>query len=115
MTDPRDLREAGNDLLRALAATFPPEFDVREDRMFNGRGLRTGDAFFAFVGSAGRLVVKLPAADVQQLVADGEASPVTMGKRTMREWVSFPLPDDDATSLWRVRLEAARSFVANGR
>jgi hypothetical protein len=37
----------------------------------------------------GRLVVKLPAKRCDELVATRGAEPLRMGKRTMREWVSF--------------------------
>lgn len=36
----------------------------------------------------GRLVVKLPAARCQELIASG-AEPLSMGRRTMREWVTL--------------------------
>lgn len=106
-----DARDTGDDLLRALAATFPTELGVSASRMFSGQGLKTGDKFFAFVNSIGRLVVKLPEQDVQKLVESGDAAAVTMGKRTMREWASLSQPQDGDPSRWRDALEAARVFV----
>jgi TfoX/Sxy family transcriptional regulator of competence genes len=113
MTDPPSARDAGNDLLHALGAAFPAELGVSSDRMFNGRGLKTRGRFFAFVNSAGRLAVKLSEEDVQKLVRDGDAAPVTMGKRTMREWVSLPQPHADDHSSWWRALEAARMFAVS--
>ena len=60
MKQSADNRDTATELMRSIAATFPAELGVTEARMFNGRGLKTGDRFFAFVSSAGRLVVKLP-------------------------------------------------------
>lgn len=45
---------------------------------------------FAFTGSKGRLVMKLPQDRIHQLLAVGEVAPLVMGKRTMREWVVAP-------------------------
>lgn len=111
MTVPLDARESGNDLLHALAATFPSDLGVKPGRMFNGQGLRVDGLFFAFVSSTGRLVVKLSEASVGRLVAEGEAEPVTMGTRTMREWASLPQPQDGDLDRWRGALHDARAFV----
>ena len=111
MTNSLDAQDAGNDLLHALVGVFPAELGVSAGRMFNGQGLKAGGKFFAFVSSTGRLVVKLPEREVQKLVEEGDAAPVTMGKRTMREWVSLPHPRDGDPACWRGALEAARTFV----
>jgi TfoX/Sxy family transcriptional regulator of competence genes len=105
-------REAGAALLVSLASQFPREAGVTSGRMFNGIGLRVGQKFFGVVTSEGRLMVKLAAGDVDRLAASGHGDRVTMGTRTMREWVSVAQPtDDDPTSWWTV-LVAARDFVA---
>ena len=111
MTNSLDARDAGNDLLHALAGVFPAELRVSAGRMFNGQGLRAGGKFFAFVSSTGRLVVKLPEWEVQKLVENGDAVVVTMGKRTMREWASLPQPQNGNPACWRAAVEAARIFV----
>jgi hypothetical protein len=46
---------------------------------------------FAFQAQDG-LVLKLPAARVQELVRKREARAVVMGKRAMKEWVVVGLP-----------------------
>jgi TfoX/Sxy family transcriptional regulator of competence genes len=109
MTGSPEARASGNELLHTLAARFPSEAAVTVDRMFSGRGLKADGRFFAFVNSVGDLVVKLAEQDVGRRVADGTGFPVTMGRRTMREWVSVPQPTDGDPARW---LEAARAAYA---
>ncbi len=87
-------RERGESLLDQIAEHFIDVAGVRAGRMFNGRGLSVDDSIFVFIDREGRLVAKLPEADARSRVAAGEAQPVTMGTRTMREWVSFAQPLD---------------------
>jgi hypothetical protein len=105
-------RELGEELLEAVGAGFPPGAGVSQGRMFNGQGLKVGGKFFAFISHTGRLVVKLPPREVRRLIDDRAAEPVTMGKRTMREWVSLPRPADGEPTAWRDIAEMARAFVA---
>ncbi|MCQ1950421.1 hypothetical protein NNX28_10805 [Arthrobacter sp. zg-Y859] len=84
--------------------------------MFRSPGLRTGSKIVAFLGSGDYLIVKLPKARAQELIAAGAAGPVTMGKRTMREWVEVPAAADPGatalqwTALTREALEYVRSL-----
>ncbi len=81
--------------------------------MFNGEGAKVEGSFFAFVGRTGRLIVKLPADEVRRLIDVDGAEPVTIGKRTMREWVALPQQNDERTtreSRWTALL-AAYDFV----
>ncbi|MCQ1956423.1 hypothetical protein NNX39_07920 [Arthrobacter sp. zg-Y826] len=84
--------------------------------MFRSPGLRTGSKIVAFLGSGDYLIVKLPEARAQELIAAGTAGPVTMGKRTMREWVEVPSAADPGatalqwTALTREALEYVRSL-----
>ncbi len=112
MTDGRDAVAAGrdlmHDLLRGFGAGRPHEFG----RMFNGEGVKVDGSFFAFVGR-GRLIAKLPADEVRRLIDVDGAEPVTMGKRTMREWVGLPQQDDERATResWRAALLGAYDFV----
>jgi hypothetical protein len=75
-------------------------------------GLRRGDKFFAFVGRAGDLVVKLPEAQAAGLVAGGEATAVKAGRNPTREWVSVPLGADGDTTRWQQLMGDAYQYAA---
>jgi TfoX/Sxy family transcriptional regulator of competence genes len=82
--------------------------DVARGKIMHSFGLGVGGKFFAFVRQD-RLVLKLPAARVSELVASGEGEPFDAGKgRPMREWVSVK-PADEASCA--VYLREARDFV----
>jgi len=82
-------RAAGEALLDQIAGDFLDLPGVELGRMFNGRGLSVDGSIFVFVNRHGRLVAKLPEPVARHLVGTGGAEAVTMGTRTMREWVSF--------------------------
>lgn len=84
--------------------------DVERARLFNSDGLRarTSGKFFAAV-SHERLLVKLPAARVAELVAAGAGQPFHSGSRLMREWVLLEPADEAACAAF---LDEARGFVA---
>jgi len=72
--------------------------------------LRTDGAFFAsFDTRTGRLLVKLPAAMVQTMVAAGAAEPFAPAGRTFREWAAIPPSRLDD---WTDILTAALDYVA---
>ncbi|NUR86272.1 MAG: MmcQ/YjbR family DNA-binding protein [Nonomuraea sp.] len=99
------------DLLAELAADFGEE--VVFGTMFRSPGLRVGGKIFAFLGSGGVLIVKLPRERALALVSSGGAAMVTMGKRTMREWVSVPAGEDEEETLaaWRGLVHEAHDYV----
>ena len=79
-----------------------------EGWMLHSPGLRTGGRFYGFA-SAEALVVKLPAARVAELVADGRGGPCSPRPgHPMREWVVIPTPDEQACVSY---LLEARAFV----
>jgi len=80
---------------------------VERARMFNSLGLRTGGRFFAAV-SRDRLLVKLPAPRVAELVATGAGEPFHSGGRLMREWVLLDPADGTACGAY---VTEARGFV----
>lgn len=77
-------------LLHEIAAALEHDAPISIGTMFRSPGLRTGDRIVAFLGHDDRLIVKLPRARAEALVREGAAEPVTMGARTMREWVGVP-------------------------
>ncbi|GAA4053662.1 hypothetical protein [Nonomuraea soli] len=101
-------------LLEEIAADFSTEPDVVLGTMFRNPGLRTGDKIFAFLGHGGELIVKLPKEEVGRHLDAGTAERVTVGKRTMREWVALPAQESDTATLtlWRSAARDAHDYVA---
>jgi TfoX/Sxy family transcriptional regulator of competence genes len=111
MTDRPDA--LNRDLFDQIAGDFDGAPDVAMGTMFRSPGLRVGGKVFAFLGSRGQLIVKLPRARAHDLVNAGTAEQVVMGKRTMREWIAFPArPERTATiALWRDAAHQAHHHV----
>ena len=84
---------------------------VTMGRMFASEGLAVHGKIFAFVGRDGRLILKLPLARADELKGEGATESVTLGGRTMREWVGVPLPDPQPGS-WGRLMEQAHLYVA---
>ena len=82
------------ELLEDIAAELQADGPVTVGTMFRSPALRTGRKIVAFLGhpegSGDTLIVKLPRERAEDLVAAGAAEPVTMGGRTMREWIRIP-------------------------
>lgn len=87
---------------------------VRAGTMLHSPAVAVDGKYFAFVGMQDRLVVKVPAARVAALIADGVGEPLEMRGSAMREWVAVPLEPDDAerVALWRSLVDEAHAFVA---
>ena len=82
--------------------------------MFRSPGLRVAGKIFAFLGRGDRLIVKVPRQRAEAAVASGAAEPVTMGQRTMKEWVAFPAVATDASAteqLWLSVADEAYRYV----
>ena len=101
------------DLLEDIASGFDDDPEVTIGTMFRSPGLRVGGEIFAFLGTDGELIVKLPSARAVQLVEDGTADRIVMGKRTMREWVELSAATDDASTLalWMDLAKEAHHYV----
>lgn len=89
----------------AVVAALAHEGDVTTSRMFGSDGLKAGGKVFA-MSVKGRLVVKLVAERVAELVASGVAVPFDPGHgRVMREWAAVAdRPDVDWLELSREAL-----------
>jgi hypothetical protein len=79
-------------------------------RMLHAVGLKAAGRFYAFT-TRGELVVKLPAARVNELIATGVGRPCDPGKgRPMRQWVRLTPADEMACTAYVVE---ARNFVTS--
>jgi hypothetical protein len=70
-------------------AAIAREYAARRARggdKFGDRGLKVGGKIFAMV-TREQLVVKLPRARVDELIAAGQGEPFTSGGRVMKEWL----------------------------
>lgn len=101
------------DILHAVAEQLGTNDGVEIGTMFRSPGLRTGTKISAFLGASDHLIVKLPRERVIGLVEDEQAEPVTMGTRTMREWVAIhPGADHESTlATWTALAREALHFV----
>ena len=119
MTDRhRPSSEASLALLDTLALRFSADPLVEHGTMFRSPGMKVGGKVFAFLGSADRLIVKIPRHRAEGAVAAGEAEPVTMGTRTMKEWVAYPaVPDDprETEQRWSRAVDEAYAYVKSLR
>jgi TfoX/Sxy family transcriptional regulator of competence genes len=101
-------------LFADLAEQFAGEQGVElpgegSPRRFGSDALTVNGSIFAML-TRGELVVKLPAARVAELVANGGGVPFTAGKgRAMREWV---VVTGDDPQEWRELACEALRFVA---
>ena len=86
-----------------------PETDI--GRMFGTEGLRVRGKVYAFLTSHGVLVVKLPSARIDELVADGAAERMRMRGNPLREWADLDVRR--GTAGWGDIIREARSFVAS--
>jgi hypothetical protein len=83
---------------------------VVESTIMNGRCLRVGAEFLALVDFKGSgLVVKLPRARVEELIASGVGRPFAPAGRVFKEWLSVPEPN---RRRWRALLREGVAFVA---
>lgn len=111
MTNRREARN--HDLLERIAEDFDGDPDVDVGTMFRSPGLRVGGKVFAFLSHEGELIVKLPRDRATELVDEGTAEKVVMGKRTMREWIAIPARTDRVATLalWREAAREAHRYV----
>ncbi|NMD97661.1 hypothetical protein HF877_20025 [Rhodococcus sp. BL-253-APC-6A1W] len=101
--------------LDEIAVEYRSDPAVEMGTMFRSPGLRVGGRIFAFLGGDQRLIVKLPRSRALEAVDTGTAHHVTMGSRTMKEWVAFPLDGNDLAGTldtWRHAAREAHNFVA---
>jgi hypothetical protein len=65
---------------------------------FGHASFQTDDGkVFCFVNRDGNLAMKLPAAMIASLLENGDATPLRMGPRTLREWIVIGEPESPET------------------
>jgi TfoX/Sxy family transcriptional regulator of competence genes len=95
------------DMLADGAATYGNQNGPK--RAFGSTSLKTGGKIFAMLVKD-RLVVKLPATRVEQLVADGIGERFDPGHgRIQKEWLSVHGSDPET---WRTLAHESEAFVA---
>ena len=101
----------GKELFWSLATELMvSDSRVEEGTIMGGRCLRVSGEFLALVDHRNSgLVVKLPRARVDELIAAGTGQPFAPAGKVFREWVSVPEPD---RRLWRNLLGEGIAFVA---
>ncbi|WP_127792638.1 hypothetical protein [Agromyces sp. LHK192] len=99
-----DERAHGRDLLRDAATELLDRPDVESGRFFGSDGLGVRGKLFAFVGTDGELVLKLPSARIDELALEH----MVMRGRPMREWAVVP---QTRSADWRDLTIEAHAFV----
>jgi hypothetical protein len=84
--------------------------DTEEGTIMSSKCLRVNGEFVAMVVQSGQMVAKLPAARVQELVADGVGEPFAPAKKVFKEWVALVTHDED---LWQSVLDESHSWVGD--
>ena len=101
--------ERGDARLATLAEPYLARPDVDWGRMFSAVGLRVRGKTFALVNHVGQLMVKIPEARADELVAAGTLRRIVMRGREMREWVELDYDAGDAA--WADLLEEAHAYL----
>lgn len=103
-------RRASQGHFETLAQDYRDTDDVSRSMMFGSCGLRVHGKFFAFVGGAGELIIKLPAVRASELVTSGVATPVRIGRHATREWVAV-VAEEPHRGHWAALIAAAHEYV----
>lgn len=102
--------ERDEDRFWDAAALLLEQDDVSRSTMMGLPCLRVQGKFFAaFDRASGDLLIKVPAARVNQLIAAGEGGAVAPTGRRFREWAAIP---PEAVDDWPAYLREAHAFVA---
>jgi TfoX/Sxy family transcriptional regulator of competence genes len=103
---------AAEQLFESVAEPLLASSRVTQSRMFGSTGLRVSGKVFAMVVK-GKLVVKLPEARVDALVASRKGRRFDSGHgHPAKEWVAVA---SASKVLWRQLVAEARQFVASVR
>ncbi len=107
MTDAAAVQRA-HEIFDPLAGAYLERAGVDIGPMFGSEGLRIRSKVFAFVGYRGAMVVKLPAARVDELDGVDGMERMVMRERAMKEWMLVPAA---AAGRWQPLLDEAFAYV----
>lgn len=111
MTTADDTTTPGEELFWDVVAPLLERPDVTRSTMMGFPCLRVRGEYFASTHhAAGELIVKLPEARVDELIAAGRAEPFGPGGRRFREWAAVGDLDEE---VWTALLAEALEFVAS--
>ena len=104
------------ELVAAISKLLAAVPGVTEEKTDSHATFLAGKKVFAFTRGGGRrgVVLKLPQDRIAELLQREEVSPLTMGKRTMKEWV---LLDHDRPASYKKDVglfKEAMAFVSSG-
>jgi TfoX/Sxy family transcriptional regulator of competence genes len=102
-------QEAAHARLEELSVEQQARPGVDWGRMFGSTGLRVRGKVFAVAAHSGGLLIKVPEAHADALVAAGTAERMVMGGVPRREWVLVPDEADD--TVWSEQLDVAYTYV----
>lgn len=102
-----------SDVLEELAAALSSEAPVELATMFRSPAVSSAGKIVAFLGHDDRLIMKLPRERAVELMADGTVEAVTMGTRTMKEWIAVQLTADPSSTrdIWLPLAREALTYV----
>ncbi len=107
MTDAAAVAQA-HSIFDPLIAGYLSRPDVDIGPMFGSEGVRVRGKVFAFVGHRGAMVLKLPAARVDELDGADGLERMVIRERVMREWIIVPAT---AAEQWEPLLAEAFAYV----
>jgi hypothetical protein len=90
-----------------LCAALAKSVGATKGRALSNDAVMVDGKIAAFI-SKDRLVVKLPARRIEELLVAGEARRMTMGTRVMKEWVSVPA---SSNGRWIALAEESARYV----
>ncbi|CAB4703120.1 MAG: RNA methyltransferase [Actinobacteria bacterium] len=93
-------------LARRIRESTAPHGAAVEKPMFGGLGFLLDGHLAVCAGHAGDLLVRVAAADLDDLLVDGAVEPMTMAGRRSRTWArvaASAVEDDDVLDRWVAR------------
>jgi hypothetical protein len=104
------------DLVATISKLLSSLPGVTEEKTENHATFLTNKKVFAFTRSkGGGVALKLPKERIAELLQRKEISLLTMGKRTMKEWILLEYPKPADYKKDRALFKEALSFVASGK